>query len=281
MNSFSSPLISRVAALALLVIAGTVMPAAAQQSVDLDFSNPTTSSNGSDSLGTYWNSSVLSFTNVGSLNGTNIDLRVTATAWGSFSFTRQYADYSNAVSQPNGDLGFMYTSTGNGSGGLHYQLEFFESGSNYTTAIVIPEVKLLIYDVDGEPAQSEKLRVYDADGLFAYQTGTAVSSVTDAPFAGGVLFTGPGSNYSETDPTGAVILTYRYTDSILLDFESTTFSGGSGNGVFSAVDGDLSMLNGDTSGFENPQVVPEPSGALLLCITGMLVIFRRRGRDNK
>lgn len=280
MNAPSLPLITSLAGIAFWMILGAATPVAAQTRVDLDFSNPTTSSNGTDqALGNYWTSSVLRFQNVGSLNGTSIDMRVTATAWGSYSFTRQFADYSNSANQPDGDLGVLYTSTGNGSGGLHYQLEFFESGSNYTTAFVVPEVKLLVYDIDGDPAQSEKLRVYDADGFFSYQTGTAASSVTDAPFAGGVLFTGPGSNFDEDDPTGAVILTYHYTDSILLDFESTT-SNGSGNGVFSAIDGDLSMLGGDESGYDAPQVVPEPSGALLLCITGMLVIFRRRDRKR-
>lgn len=248
------------------------------QAIDLDFSNPVGTSNGSSSLGPYFSDLSLDFRNVASVGGTSIDMRATASTWGSISFTGHYADYSSNTGEPNGDLGVYYEATKLGLGGIHYQLDFYVGGSNFTTRANISQLDLMLYDVDGEATQSEMVKAYAADGLTSYQVGNSAASVTASPITGGVLLTGPGRNYDETDVSGAFILTYRNTSSILLDFQADTvrISNGISNPVFSAIDGDLSMLNGDTSGFQAPVAVPEPSGALLLGIAGLLIICRRK-----
>lgn len=276
MNRASVLLKLQTACLALLLGSATVP--STSSAVDLDFSNPVGTANANDaSLGPYFTSLTLNFTSV----APGVDMRVQATTWGAISFVGHFADYNSALGQPDGDLGVYYNATGNGLGGVHYQLNFYQSGSNFTTAYTVSDLQLMLYDVDGESTQSEMLKAYAADGLKSYQTGTDASSVTAAPITGGVLFTGPGTNYAETDVSGAFILHYQNTSSILLDFQADTTNISSRNltnGVFSAIDGDLSMLNGDKSGFTAPQAVPEPSGAMLLCIGGMFLIFRRRSR---
>ncbi|MFZ4767026.1 MAG: hypothetical protein ACOYMN_18900, partial [Roseimicrobium sp.] len=92
-------------------------------------------------------------------------------------------------------------------------------------------------------------------------------------------FTGPGTNYAETDVSGAFILTYKNTSSILLDFQADTSKDSPlPNHVFSAIDGDLSMIGDNLDGFTPPTNVPKPSGALLIGITGMLALLRNRRR---
>lgn len=277
MNTPSTSL-TRHIGLALLTLSLAAAPIAAQ-TVDLNFSNPVGTPNANNaSLGPYFTSLSLNFTNV----APGVDMTVQATTWGSISFTGHFADYNSLSSgEPNDDLGVYYAATATGLGGVHYQMNFYQSGTNFTTPYTISQLQLMLYDVDGESNQSEMLKAYTADGLASYQTGNDASSVTASPFAGGVLFTGPGQNYAETDVSGAFILTYQNTDSILLDFQANTTgisNMSTGNPVFSAIDGDLSMLNGETSGFTSPQVVPEPSGALLLGIAGMFALLRRRVR---
>jgi hypothetical protein len=252
------------------------------QSVSLDFSQPVGSPDGTNGLGglSYFRGSSLDFLNVASSGAVSLDLRVTATAWGGGSFgvsssSGHYADYSTNSGQPNDDLGVYYHGASAGLGGIHYDIEFFLGGSSFSTPYTVGQLDLLLYDVDGESSQSEMLRAYTADGLVSYRTGSDASSVTAAAFDGGVLFTGPGTNYPETDVSGAFILTYRDTNSIRLDFESNTISG-MPNPVFSAIDGDLSLLNGDLSGFGPAQSVPEPSGALLMALAGLIFQLRRR-----
>lgn len=82
------------------------------------------------------------------------------------------------------------------------------------------------YDIDGEPVQSEQVRVYKNEGFFSYQTGSAGASLTaeESPDGLSVLFTGPGTNYNETDTSGAVKFTYKNTSIVTLQFETVTAS---------------------------------------------------------
>ena len=269
----------------LLQLAGLViaLPMTLQaQSVSLDFSNPVGTPTGSNGLGgmSYFRTNTLDFLNVATSGLVSLDLRVTASAWGGFTFgsaanSGYYADYSSNSGEPDGDLGVYHTGTTTGLGGVHYDFEFYLGGSDFATPYTMGQLDLLIYDLDGEASQSELLRAYTADGLVSYRTGNATASVTPSIFTGGVLFTGPGFNTAETDASGAFILTYQNTSRFRLDFESLT-SGSVPNAVFAGIDGDLSMLNGDLSGFGPVVNAPEPSSALLLAMAGMLLQMRRR-----
>ena len=149
----------------------------------------------------------------------------------------------------------------------------------------------MVYDVDGESSQSEKVSGYFADGLFGYRIGTVANSVTAAYTSvggNGMIFSGAGTNLPETSVGGAAILYYQNTNTLTLRFDANTNSGASGsspNGVFSGIDGDLSMLGAgasggtaDYTGFTAFIPVPEPSSGLLaiLPLAGFLLIMRRR-----
>lgn len=269
----------------LLLLAGlalTTLVTAQAQSVSLDFSSPVGTPTGTNGLNgmSYYRTSTLDFLNVATSGAVVLDLRVTASAWGGFTFgsaasSGYYADYSSNTGEPNGDLGVYHTATSTGLGGVHYDMAFYLGGTSFATPYTVGQLDLLIYDVDGEASQSELLRAYTADGLVSYRTSSNAASVTPSIFTGGVLFTGPGHNTAETDVSGAFIITYQNTSHFRLDFESTT-TGTVPNSVFSGIDGDLSMLNGDFSGFGSIVSAPEPSGALLVAIAGMLLQFRRR-----
>lgn len=264
------------ASLTILLICSTTRAA---ESVDIEFDNFSGSQTGTiDDLGPYYSSSVMKFTDVASAGGVSVDLRVTASAWGTHSFKGHLPDYSQTYGQPNGDLGLYYTATSYGTGGLHYTLEFFEGGTNFGTSFTVSQFDLLIYDVDGEYRQSEAFRAYFADGLTSYRLADSEDSVTAAHYSDGVLFTGPGDNTAETDAAAAAILTFMNTSKITLDFESTTTGGPLPNGIFTAIDGDLSMLRGDTSDFGSPVTVPEPSGLIFLSAAGVFLMARRKRR---
>lgn len=270
----------------LLILTGLVAAPLAAQTVSLDFSNPVGSPTGSNGLGgmSYYRTSSLDFLNVATSGATSLDLRVTASAWGGFTFgsasnSGYYADYSSNTGEPDGDLGVYHTATTTGTGGVHYDFEFYLGGTSFSTPYTVGLLELLIYDVDGESSQSEMLRAYTSEGLVSYRTGSNASSVTPSIFTGGVLFTGPGHNTSETDSSGAFILTYENTSRFRLDFESQT-TGSVPNAVFAGIDGDLSMLNGNLSGFGPVVSAPEPSGALLVAMVGMIFQFRRRRHET-
>ena len=268
----------RLSALTLLAAFGLAHSALAVESVDIEFDNFTGTKTGSlDDLGSYYSSSVMKFTNVATVGSISVDLRVTASAWGVYSFTGHLPDYSESRGQPAGDLGLYYTANAQGSGGLHYTLEFFKGGTDYKTTLNVSQFDLLIYDVDGESFQSEKFRAYAADGLTSYRLANNSNSVSASSFNGGVLFSGPGYNIDEEDASGAAILTFQNTHKITLDFESTTYGNSPlPNGIFTAIDGDLSMLKGDLDDFGNPVKVPEPAGVVLLGVAAALFIVRRR-----
>ncbi|MFN0078554.1 MAG: PEP-CTERM sorting domain-containing protein [Prosthecobacter sp.] len=271
----------------LLTALALTLETAHAQSVSLDFSNPVGTPTGTNGLGgmSYYRTSTLDFLDVATSGPVVLDLRVTASTWGGMTFgsaanSGYYADYSSNTGEPNDDLGVYHTATTTGLGGVHYDLSFYLGGTGFTTPYTVGQLDLLIYDVDGEASQSEKLRAYTAEGLVSYRTGSNAASVTPSIFTGGVLFTGPGTNYAETDVSGAFILTYENTSHFRLDFESTT-TGTVPNAVFASIDGDLSMLNGDLSGFGPVTSAPEPSSALLLAVAGMMMQFRRRRTSSR
>ncbi|MFZ4767601.1 MAG: hypothetical protein ACOYMN_21855, partial [Roseimicrobium sp.] len=158
--------------------------------VDLNFSTPLTPITGNYLFGDYISDLSVDFKSVATIGATTVDMRVTASTWGDVQFLGHYPDYSNNLGQPDGDLGVYYHATGAGLGGIHYQMDFYLGGSNFTTPFKVSQLDLMLYDVDGEGVQSEALKAYTADGLVSYQTGTDASSVTATPITGGVLFTG-------------------------------------------------------------------------------------------
>ena len=249
--------------------------------IDLDFSNPY---NVTFDTNIYWDTShaattdaVVHYTNVGMSGGNTIDARVTATVFGDYVSDWQAPNYSNtSASEPNGDHGFLYrrdsSLPGNqeANGGLIFLFELFDGtgalSNTFTNSITADKLSIIAYDVDGEldnigNQQSEDLRVFKSDGLMSYITGTSAASLTATDMGTSILFNGPGTNFSETDTSGAVLLNYANTDSFTLQFESTTYANISSldNPIFSAIDGDLFIQ------FTGPPVtVPAPISVTLL-----------------
>lgn len=245
--------------------------------INLDFSNQVevNDTSAAFSLGPAYTGNTMHFLNVGTQDGVTADARVTATPFGIYSFDYHIPNYNQTSgAEPNGDIGFIMTSNAVGTGGLTYLFEIFDgTGGNSNTFITPLQAELfsiMIYDVDGESSQSETFRAYFADGLFSYQTGTHASSLVatiDGP--GEILFTGPGTNYSEQSTVGAAILNYRNTSSFTLNFESETYSSWGPNPVFSAIDGDLSMASDD---FEPPVSVNEPKFIFIFMIIAAFLL---------
>ncbi|MFO1528156.1 MAG: hypothetical protein U1F77_00150 [Kiritimatiellia bacterium] len=122
-----------------------------------------------------WNTgTTLDFTNVAPGSGDNIDMRMTITGVTTprYRYDGSLPDYSSLPGQPAGDAGVVYTYVGGanyGEGGLMCTLRFFAGGGAFTTPVVLPEFRLLMYDIDGEAVQSESIRVFTADGFASYQ----------------------------------------------------------------------------------------------------------------
>jgi len=255
--------------------------------INLDFSNQieVNDTTSAFSLGPAYTGNTMHFLNVANDGTTALDARVTATSFGDYSFDYHIPDYNQTTgAEPNGDIGFMMGSTQVGSGGLTYLFELFDgTGSNSNTFLTPFEASLLsimIYDVDGESSQSETFRAYLSDGLYSYQTGDHVSSLVASVEGGGeVLFTGPGTNFSEQSTAGAAILNYKNTSNFTLRFESETYTSNGYNPVFSAIDGDLSM---GTDGFKPPVTVTEPDMIALVFLCGLcfLTCAPRRKPDQ-
>jgi LruC domain-containing protein len=223
--------------------------------IDLDFSNQdnvVSAAQGTDTiwgLGPTYSENVIYFKNVAYHEGVTVDAKVTTSVWGTYTWDTHIPNYKqNTASEPNGDIGFRYWSSSHGTGGLNYLFEFYDgtgaNSSTYATPYVLDKFEIIAYDVDGETPQSENLRVKFSDGLVAWQTGTNAASLTAAPSATDVLFSGPRVNQAEDDPTGAVLLHFEDASQFTLYFESETFSGSSVNPIFSAIDG-----NWDLQGF--------------------------------
>jgi hypothetical protein len=261
-------------------------PASGQNHYDLVFNNPVQQANLDHSLlGDYYPGTTFDFLNVVPGSGQNVDMRLTVTNVTSprYGYEGAVPDYSGTLGTPGGDLGLLYSYQGGsgpsgdfGPGSVTYNLEFFLGGSNFSDPFAIPDFRIMIYEVDGEVTQDEAVAVFADDGLVSYQLPDSTQvSVTDQG-DGYFLFDAPGSNYPFTDPRTAFLLRYQNTSSINLQVIANTnqFSQ-QNNGVFIAIDGDLSTI--DTGPLSAPvYVVPEPSAAGLLMLGAAGMLSRRR-----
>lgn len=284
----------RLAAIAAALFLGVSQ---AQTYVDLDFSNNVQSTNAQYPNGStlgpdYYNGLVFDFSGAGMLGSTSVDVRATMIGLtdgessnfrptSTYQFTGWLPDY-NAVGGAN-DLGVYYRHDGNPAqptGGIAWTLAFFEGGSNFTTPLVLPGVRFLVYDHDGEPYQSESIRAFASDGLAGYRLHDN-SGIHVHDEAGSLRFDSRGLGHSETAPDGGMILYYENTSSIRFDLFATTLPQlpGPNNGIFAAWDGDLGLTGGSTQGFGAYVAVPEPSTPLLVGGAMAGLLWRRsRGR---
>lgn len=236
--------------------------AATAEYIDLDFGNPVEATNGTRSLGSinvdYYDGLTMHFLNVATIGGQQIDARLSVTSvHPDYEFVGTMPDYSQGQGVPEGDLGYLYQSRpgATGVGGINYRLEFFVGGNTFADLYDIPYFGLMVYDVDGESTQSEEVRAHEEDGLVGYRLANSAGSVTATREPTSVRFTGPGTNRDETDASGAFIVYFANTSTVNLEmFSNTNTPSASGNPVFSAIDGDQSILNGDLSGFT--EIIP-------------------------
>ncbi|MCY7337321.1 MAG: hypothetical protein LH613_14090 [Chamaesiphon sp.] len=274
-----------------LAAVSTASQADKAAAVNLKFNNPVEASDftyTTGALGPGISSRIVRFASV----ATGIDAKVTATPFTGaapggtgtdYTFSGHLPNYSTAAGEPAADLGFKYDIGANrtGKGGLTYQIEFFNTGSNYTTAIAPANFRFLVYDVDGEPAQKEAVRIAKNSGLVSYQLGGNTSSaLTFSQNATSYLFSGRGVDQLENDSSGAAIFNFDKVNAVTFQFEAdTTTSSGTANRVFSAIDGDLSYLssfsNGGAASFGAVVAVPEPF-TVIGSIIGGTAAFRMR-----
>lgn len=246
----------------------------AQTLVDLAFNNPVegTNTTGTGPTGAAYTGTTYRFLDV----APGYDMRATITSFGNGQFLYSYPNYSSAAGEPSGDLGYRYQATGSyGLGGIRYKLDFFESGGVFSTAKILPDLALMIYDVDGEANQDESVRVFLSDGFYGFRM-PSVGGTTFVNEGASFLFSGPGSNRNEDDPSGAFILYFGNTSSLMLEMVSDTTGGSLPNAVFSAIDGNLSLIGKNFTNFTGIQMVPEPSVGSLLLLGAAWALGRRR-----
>ena len=288
-RSFVSPLLTG-AILAFLPLTG--------QTATLTFDQMIGQTSGDSLLGPTAGGSTILFRDVATENGQTVDARITSTLIGDTHFAEQndqtaenyfgdsgfIPDYNNSFGGPEDDLGFLYYGNGvNGEeNGLSMTMEFFdgtgELAGSFLHSLTLETLEFAIYDVDGEASQSEYFTVHREDGLVSYATGTSPQALVATDFGDTIRFDGPGTNFSESDPTGAAILYYEVTDMVEITFGSVQSGGPYQNAVFSAIDGDLSLFR--DGGFSTPTAVtsvPLPAGGmlLLLSIAGGFLTLRK------
>ena len=140
-------------------------------SLNLSFANPVEANNTTDPfIGNFpaYNGKVINFTNVATdARGVNINARITANVFGSgYSFVDHIPKFNAQGSATSAtETAFVYKvdSTSIGKGGLTYKIDFFNSATN--AAYTLSDVRLNVYDVDGDPSQSEGIRVAKGTGL--------------------------------------------------------------------------------------------------------------------
>ena len=138
---------------------------------------------------------------------------------------------------------YKVDSTSIGKGGLTYKIDFFNSATN--AAYTLSDVRLNVYDVDGDPSQSEGIRVAKGTGLVGYQIANSTTAVLPSEDATSYLFSGRGTNVTEGVPNnGAAVLYFQNVNSVTLTSEAnTTASTGAENPVYTGIDGDLSLIS--------------------------------------
>jgi hypothetical protein len=249
-----------------LAAVSTVSQSEKAAAIDLNFGSPTTANNLNSgfaglNLGPGNNRATIDYLGVAA----GIDARVTAVASGNGTFAGHLPNYSTATTgEPAGDAGFVYVAASGGTGGagtgvaggLSYTFDFFNSGSNFGTRATAQglDLRFLVYDVDGEPSQGEAVRIAKGNGtsgLISYQRGnggTSLAGNTVGPLTvsedlNNYTFTGQNDNIAETNSAAATVFNFANTNSVTFNFEAFTRSGSNANNpVFSAIDGDLSLL---------------------------------------
>jgi hypothetical protein len=197
-----------------------------------------------------------------------VDAIVTAKTFGTdYSFVEHIPNYlatnttaptTLANGKPYQDAAFLYQIAAGktGLGGMEYTIDLFSAASttynpltDFQTAYTAPDLRFLVYDVDGEAAQGEAVRIAKHTGLVGYQVGKQDPAtptinpltVLDAPDS--YLFSGHDTNYAETNTAGAAILYFQNVKSVNFQFEANTRTSSTNNNpVFSAIDGDLSLV---------------------------------------
>ena len=270
----------------LAIAAVAILPDRANAATtSLNFNTPVQSTDitNVDGHGPGYSGTVIDYLNVAS----GIDARVTATVSGDgYTFNGHIPNYTSAGNS-SGDAAFDYqiansaTNNGVGFGTMGYTLDFYVSGTNFTTAATPFDFNLLVYDIDGDAAQNESLRVakgVGSSGLDSYQIGSnGAASLTATENTNDYLFSGHSSNVAETSVNGDVILSFLNTSSVTLQFEANTTSSNDGpNTVFAAIDGDSTQK---VVGTFNPVVtakkLPEPF-TIIGTIIGGTAAYRMR-----
>lgn len=284
--------------------AGALLLAASATSAHaapLQFVNFSPATTGNGIFGGVVENSEIRFTNVSSDAGVTVDAIVTATVKnltdfgsgprGGFGDSGFIPNYTAGAAEPNNDLGFLFygnrvNSTENG---ISLDFRFFDgTGSKagtFSDSISVSELNFAIYDVDGEPSQSEYFRLDKADGLTSYRLGNTPQALTATDLGSQILFEGPGVNFPEDDASGAAVLTFNNTSGFTLDFGAVQTSGPRRNGVFTGFDGDLSFVNpNDFGGSVIVAPVPEIETYAMfiigLTLLGMKVMRSRKQQDN-
>lgn len=276
------PPIQNLLALSFLAIC----PAMAQNFASLDFSNNIQSTNGlypnNSTLGPeFYSGSVFGFSNVTTAGGRSIDAKLTLLgSAGSYEFVGWLPHYNEAGGQPADDLGVYYRHTGGETdltGGIGYTLSFYEGDGTFSTPATLDDVRLLIYDHDGETDQSESIRTYVGDGFSGYQLHTA-SGIHAHDEGTTWRFDSRGQGHSETSAEGGFIAYYQNTSSIRFDLFSTTNTSlpFEKYGIFAGFDGNLSMADPQSADFAAFASVPEPATFPLVALSALALAFRRR-----
>ena len=284
-----------------LAVAGTAIQAENAQAIDLRFNNPVNATATSSDylatdpygagLGVGYTRSVIRYSSVATLpGGSTIDAQITATPSGAnYTFTEHLTDYSaKAVTTavplpPRNDAAFLYQIAGSqtGNGGLSYKIELFNGDGLYSNAYTAPDLRFIVYDVDGESnvggrtgvVQREAVRIAKDSGLIGYQVGNTSAALipstpltTPATTDGSYLFSGRNINQAETDSSSATLLYFQNVSSVDFQFEAQTpqFSTNLlANAVFSGIDGDLSIL-GSTPSAINAAIAAQYSALVVV-----------------
>lgn len=235
-------------------------------------------------------SSTAKFTNAANDNGRILDVVIeasvkTATDFGTPGDTGGFGDagfiprYRPATTNTDTDLAFLYygNDLNDTENGVTFTFSFYDGDAamagTFSNAVKITELKLAVYDVDGESVakgnfsdQSEYFNAYPSDGLVSYALGNTPQALTATQSASGITFRGSDKNFSEADPSGAVILRYQDTSTFVLDFGSKQTGGAAKNAVFSAFDGDLSLFeqNDFNETLVSPSQVPLPASLVFM-----------------
>ena len=296
---------------ALIATAASICAVTAVNAATLSFDTLVGSADGTTVIG---NSSVVTsktarFTNVATDDGRTVDARITATVKdgtdfgdvgtaGNFGDAGFIPDYQPGGDTNAADLGFLFYGNGINStpNGITVAFDFFDGtadlAGSFSQAITVAELNFAIYDVDGESRaaggssdQTETFSAFISDGLVSYQLGNTTQALIAAQMGDTVTFSGPNQNFSESDASGAAILTYANTSAFTLDFNSVQSYGANKNGVFSAFDGDLSLVN--SADFNAPvatlPTIPLPASMSLLisAFCAMFAVNRRKSRKKR